>query len=113
VSAQNTATDTSLESCDLNGANKAMLADVDAEDFIWLSSGNLVYASESNLWETRVQSGSGIHRADPRQLTDWSGFLVRNLSTAADGKRMAHIRDITHDSVFVGELARNCCELGF
>ena len=109
-------TSVSVESCDLNGANKAtILTDDQLGDFNWILPGRLVYArwvrsaivTTYNLWELKVNGKNGAPEGKPRRLTDWSGFWVFNLSAMADGKHVAFLRGTSHASVFVGDLASN------
>jgi eukaryotic-like serine/threonine-protein kinase len=106
----------SLESCDRNGSAKTeILSDLRFRDFAWISKGRLVYSRgveargtpAFNLWEVRVDGDSGAPRGKPRQLTDWSGFVVLGPSATADGKHLAFLRATAHQSVFVGDLANN------
>ena len=109
-------TNVSVESCDLNGANKTtVLADDQVGDFNWISPGRLVYSRWArepnhqifNLWELKVDDKNGALQGSPRRLTDWSGFQIFNLSATADGKQLAFLRGTDHLSVFVGDLASN------
>jgi hypothetical protein len=108
-------TDVSVESCDLNGANKmTVLSDDQLLSFGWISPGHFVYArlvwrgnmATANLWELRVDE-AGAPQGKPRQLTDWSGFWIDSLSATPDGKHLAFLRGTSHESVFVGDLANN------
>jgi Tol biopolymer transport system component len=108
-------TDVSVESCDLNGANKmTILSDGRLESFGWISPGRFVYSrrvpganvTTANLWELRVDE-AGATQGQPRQLTDWSGFGIWSLSATPDGKHLAFARGTEHASVFVGDLANN------
>jgi len=109
-------TSVSVESCDLNGANKAtMLSDDQMDDFNWISPGRLVYSrwvreatvQTYNLWELKVDDKNGAPQGKPRRLTDWSGFFVYGFSATTDGKHLAFVRGTSHASVFVGDLANN------
>ncbi|HME01391.1 MAG TPA: protein kinase, partial [Terriglobia bacterium] len=84
--------------------------------FVWLPSGRLIYSpwspdpeghSNTNVWELAVDPQSGAAHGKPRQLTEWSGFDIGSLTATADGKRLAYVRDSSHSSVFVGDLANN------
>jgi serine/threonine protein kinase len=108
-------TDVSVESCDLNGANKmTVLSDDQLADFGWISPGRFIYSrrvqgasiTTENLWELRVDE-AGAPQGKPRQLTDWSGFWINSLSATPDGKHLAFLRGTSHESVFVGDLANN------
>jgi Tol biopolymer transport system component len=107
-------TDVSVESCDINGANKTtILADDQMADFSWISTGRFVYSrwarepnlQNFNLWELKVDDRDGVPQGKPRRLTDWSGSQIFNLSATADGKQLAFLRGTMHLSVFVGDLA--------
>jgi Tol biopolymer transport system component len=109
-------TNVSIESCDLNGANKTViLIDGQMSDFNWIPPGRMVYSrwvpeatvQTYNLWELKVDDRNGTPKGKPRRLTDWSGFWVFNLSATADGKHLAFLRGTSHASVFVGDLANN------
>ena len=107
--------DLSVESCDLTGAGKTkILSDNQLNYFNWVSPGRFVYsrsveasAAAYNLWELRVGSKTGIPEGKPRRPTDWSGFWVSGLTATADGKHLAFVRGISHESVFVADLANN------
>ena len=87
----------SVESCDLNGANKTMiLQDNRLSAFAWIASGRFIYsrntevgsAESDNLWELQVDRNKGTPRGKARQLTDWSGFSVHSFSATADGSAL-------------------------
>jgi DNA-binding winged helix-turn-helix (wHTH) protein/Tol biopolymer transport system component len=107
----------SIESCDLNGANKtAILSDDKVQEFAWVAPDKLIYSKNlqdyssdfeaDNLWELKVDAESGTPQSKPRQFTDWSGFSIGSLHATTDGKYLALIRRTHHGSVFVGELNR-------
>jgi serine/threonine protein kinase/Tol biopolymer transport system component len=106
--------DTSIQSCDLNGANKTViLQDNHLRAFTWISSGRFIYsrntevgsAESDNLWELGVDGKNGTPQGRARQLTYWSGFSVYSFSVTADGKQLAFLRGNDHASVFVGDFA--------
>jgi eukaryotic-like serine/threonine-protein kinase len=106
----------SVESCDLDGANKmALSSDEGIDDFAWIPPGRLVYSRTereatdptSNLWELKVDDKNGNPQGQPRRLSNWSGFLVEAFSATADGKHLAFRRSVLHQSVFVGDLAKD------
>jgi eukaryotic-like serine/threonine-protein kinase len=106
-------TSVSVESCDLNGANKTtILSDDHLDAFVLVSGGRLIYSrfaessdyGSDNLWELRVNPASQTPERKPRRLTDWSGFSVYGLTATSDGKRLTFLRGTSHDTVFVGEL---------
>jgi hypothetical protein len=84
-----------VETCDLNGAHKAtVLADEELAGFDWISVGRFIFSrwvadspvDAENLWEQKVDE-IGNPKGEPRQLTDWSGFLIPSLSARAAGNR--------------------------
>ena len=113
-----------VETCDLAGTSKTALLSFEESGpligellpFVWLPSGRLIYIrwsgkqggeNDANLWELAVDPRSGAPHGKPRQLTHWSGFDMRSFTATGDGKRLAFVRDNTHGSVFVGDLANN------
>ena len=104
----------SVESCDLNGAARTTISTDGQVGYIdWISPGRLIYSRgvedspvlASNLWEQRIDDVTGVPRGKPRRLTDWSGFLVWDLSATADGKHLAFVRGTYYQPLFVAELA--------
>jgi serine/threonine protein kinase/Tol biopolymer transport system component len=105
-----------VESCDLKGAGRTrMLSDEHLIYLDWINPGRLVYSRgveasavlASNLWELRVDDASGVPQSKPRRLTDWSGFLVSELSATADGKQLAFFRGTYYQPIFAADLADN------
>jgi hypothetical protein len=114
-------TASSIESCDLDGANKTTITSGDETpfDFAWISEGRFVYARAeretnvptSNLWDLQVDGRDGKPQGQPRRLSNWSGFQVDSLSGTADGKHLAFRRRIFTRSVFVGNLSKDGARL--
>ena len=81
-------------------------------DFLWLPGGRLIYilgdndlnGFSCNYWEILVDEHTGEPRSQPRQLSNWAGFCLANLSATADGKRIAYIRYSFQRSVQVADL---------
>ncbi len=100
----------SIESCDLNGNNHAVvLALPNVIDFVWRSRESLIYSmagrgNSFNLWEVPLRNGIAVGK--PLQLTDWSGFFVDDLSTPTGGGPLAFLRGTSHEFFFIGELGR-------
>ncbi len=105
-----------VETCDLNGGNQTtVLRDNAFSAMTWIAPGRLIYARNTqpglantgDLWELSVDEKRGTRQGAPRRRTDWSGFSIRSLSAAADGRRLAFVRHAHHSSIFVGDLAAN------
>jgi serine/threonine protein kinase len=67
-------------------------------DIVWLHDGRLVYdMSESgsqgavcNYWITRLDLSTGKRLEEPKRLTNWPNFCVRNGSVTSDDKRLVY-----------------------
>ncbi len=106
----------SVETCDLNGANKTqIISDFYLQYYCWVSRERFVYSRAEgfgsspvvNLWEMKVDGETGAPRGKPRRLTDWSGFWVLGLTATADGRHLAFSRWNFHQTVFVGDLTND------
>ena len=104
---------TSLETCDLKGANRTVVVSADGdlllEDFCWLPEGRIIYgweaSSAANISQIAIDNHAGTPTGKPKRITQWAGSDVWGLSASADGKRLA-LRKITEQvQVYVGELA--------
>jgi serine/threonine protein kinase/Tol biopolymer transport system component len=105
-----------VESCDLSGtARTRLLSDEQLIHLAWINPGRLIYSRgvegssvvASNLWELNVDDVTGVPRSKPRRLTDWSGFLVYDISATSDGKHVAFLRGTYYQPLFAGDLADN------
>ena len=103
-----------LESCDVNGAARTrILSDSQLLYFDWTGPGRVIYSRgvegssvlAANLWEQKVDDETGTPQSKPRRLTDWSGFLIWNISATADGKQLTFLRGTYYQPVFVADLA--------
>jgi hypothetical protein len=84
--------------------------------YSWLPSGRLIYArfdsnpgsslSDGNLWDIPVDLRTGEPHGKPTQLTRWAGFGVENLSSTADGRRLAFMRRSWQAQAYVGQLGK-------
>jgi DNA-binding winged helix-turn-helix (wHTH) protein/Tol biopolymer transport system component len=83
-------------------------------DFSWLTDGRLLYSlsetdsffgSACNFWEMRLDSRTGTPVTKPRQLTNWSGFCMTDVSVTADGKKLAFLKWSGNLTSFLAELA--------
>lgn len=110
---------TSLETCDLRGANRtAVVPDMEASDFRWLSDGRIVYArsdsgypgenvsgGDDNLWEIGIDNHAGTPTGKPKRISQWAGTVLGNMSVSADGKRLVLLKATFQWQTFLGELA--------
>ncbi len=118
----------SIETRDVAGAHPtvvlsdAKLATGFGGGFWWLPDGRVIYslgeapppnldvtapgfgASETNLWEIRVDTASGTPAGKPRRISDWADFSLANPSAAADGKRAIFSRVNAQADVYVGDV---------
>ena len=102
----------SIQTVSLAGGPPEVLArDVgDWGDFCWGPDGRLLFASgsrkaqEMNLWELKADPKSGLPTGSQRQLTDWTGFSIENLSLSRDGTRLSFDKVSSQTDVFVAEL---------
>ena len=112
----------SIESCDLNGANKTtILSDDNLRDFTWVAPDKLIYSHNlqdyssdfeaDNLSELKVDPESGVPQSEAHQITDWSGFELSNLYATSDGKHLGLIRSTHHGSVFVEDLKKDSAQV--
>jgi serine/threonine protein kinase/Tol biopolymer transport system component len=105
---------TSIETCDLNGANRTVVvsADLVLEDFCWLPDGRIVYArldspysSDGNLWQIGIDTNAGTPTSKPKRITQWAGSDLSGLSVSTDGKRLVLLKSTGQGQVYLGELA--------
>jgi len=104
-----------IESCDLKtGETSLILSDRRVRDFCWAPDGRIIYSlfeswdqSTTNLWETKADSHTGRTSGEPRRLTNWSGFVLYDLSITADSRRLAFVRGYDQTDVYVAELEGN------
>jgi DNA-binding winged helix-turn-helix (wHTH) protein/Tol biopolymer transport system component len=73
-------------------------------DFVLLADGRMTYARDRNLWELPIDASSGRALAKPRQLTNWSGFWLGEVSATGDGKHLAFQRWTWQSTVSVADI---------
>jgi eukaryotic-like serine/threonine-protein kinase len=60
-----------------------------------------------NYWVLPLDERTGVPADQPRQLTNWSGYCPVNTSVTADGKKLAFLKWIGRNSVYMAELETN------
>ena len=104
-----------LESRDLNGGpSTTVLSDAKLGNYNWLPDGRIIYSlSESdvngvgcNIWEIRVDPGTGKPEGKPNQLTNWAGFSIGASTATADGKRLVFNKWWSQAIVYVADFGR-------
>jgi serine/threonine protein kinase/Tol biopolymer transport system component len=103
----------SIETCDLKGANRTAVvseADRNFEDLCWLPEGRMVYSrqeapqsNDDNLWQIGVDR-RGLPTGRPRRITQWAGTGIAGLTASADGKRLVMLKQTSQGQVYLGEL---------
>jgi serine/threonine protein kinase len=82
-------------------------------DFFWLADGRLFYSvaepeslmgSACNFWEMQIDEHTGTPIGKPRQLTNWSGFCMNDISVTADRKKLAFLKFVGKQTSFMAEL---------
>jgi eukaryotic-like serine/threonine-protein kinase len=100
-----------LESRDLKGGPPIVIASPAPDDYHWMSDGRVILARSdpnleaSNLCELHVDPRTGQPQGKPRQLTNWAGFSVDNLSATTDSKKLAFRRWTYEEASYVAELS--------
>jgi Tol biopolymer transport system component/predicted Ser/Thr protein kinase len=108
------ATGLNIESFELKtGQRTASSADPSMRGAVLLTDGRIVYSllepppnhngTDMNLWEIKIDLGSGHTVSKPRQLTNWAGFSVTGLSATAGGKRLAFLKGVGQMTAYVGD----------
>jgi eukaryotic-like serine/threonine-protein kinase len=105
----------SLETSGLRGGKRTVVvpkSDLFLEDFCWLPDGRIIYSrqdsptsSDYNLWEIRVDNRNGMPSGQPKQITQWAGSSILQLSASSDGKRLSLLKATDRAQVYLGELA--------
>jgi eukaryotic-like serine/threonine-protein kinase len=106
---------TSIETCDLNGANRTAVVPYSSlymYDLWWLPDGRIVYSQQEssewrddNLWRIGIDGRSGSPTGKPKRITQWAGSYTYWLSASADGKRLVVQKGTSQNQVYLGELA--------
>ncbi len=115
-----------VESRDLNGGDPIEVYSEAATmpertkllDFVWLPRGRILFSLadsdsglensfsvRSNLWELRIDPGTGRPSGALRRLTNWpAGAIVTYLSATSDGKRLSVLRMTKSVSIYRADL---------
>jgi len=117
-----------IESRDLKGGQLAVvlsdpkLAMGFGGGFWWLADGRMIYSlgepvpayfglTDTNLWEIRVDAGSGQPAGKPRRITNWTDFSLAGPNASADCKRLMFSRVSAQTDVYVGDLEKGGARL--
>ena len=117
-----------IESHDLKGGQLAVvlsdpkLAMGFGGGFWWLADGRMIYSlgepvpayfglTDTNLWEIRVDAGSGQPAGKPRRITNWTDFSLAGPNASADCKRLVFSRVSAQTDVYVGDLEKGGARL--
>jgi serine/threonine protein kinase/Tol biopolymer transport system component len=113
----------SIESHDVKGGLPVLvLSDPQLRNgggFWWMADGRMIYSlgkrgygpRETNLWEIRVDAGSGQPAGEPREITNWSDFSFVGPNATTDGKRLVFERVNGQADVYVGDLEKGGARL--
>jgi serine/threonine protein kinase len=113
---------TTIETCDLRGANRTTLAVPTPEhwmrDMCWLSDGRIVYANtgydeaDGDLWQLAVDAHSGKPLGTPIRIRHWAGWELWALSGSTDGDRLVFLKAADRIQAYVAELAPGGMRIG-
>ena len=104
-----------IESWELRGGSAGViLSDPRLRNFCWAPDGHILFArletpteASANIWEIDIDPSTMRPSREPRRLTNWAGFTLLDLSSTADGKRIAFVRKSDQSDVYVGDLEAN------
>jgi len=104
-----------IESWELSGGSATViLSDPRLRNFCWAPDGRILFARletptevSANIWEIDINPSTMRPSREPRRLTNWAGFTLLDLSSTADGKRIAFVRKRDQSDVYVGDLEAN------
>lgn len=107
-----------LESCDLAGRRRVLLADSLAARLhgwtvmVWAPDGRVIFpvfehgTSEMNLWSLHVDPSSGAPSGTPEKITHWTGISLAELTgVSPDGQRLTVYLLQYQSDCYVGEFA--------
>lgn len=96
-----------------NGSLTTILSIPTLRVFRWLPDGRMIYSAtepdgkSDNLWELRVDPGSGELREQPHKLTNWAGSSLYWFSSTTDGKNLVFLKSTGLGSIYVGDFDQN------
>jgi Tol biopolymer transport system component len=96
----------------MGGAATTILSVQGVRSFCWSSDGRVIYSKEepppndkdTNLWELRVDSSTGKAIGSPRQITNWAGLSLSDLTISADGKHLVLVNAGNRSDLYVAAL---------
>jgi len=80
--------------------------------FWWGPDGRLIFSraepapneNDSNLWQVRLDPGTGRPAGTPSRVTNWAGFAFAAPTGTSDGKRLAFLKSEYQSNVYIAEL---------
>ena len=63
-----------------------------------------VAPAKNGLWAVRVEPQNGKAAGKPERLAQWTDFAPYDVSVTADGRRLAFVKELYWNDVYVGEL---------
>ena len=104
-----------LESVGLDGRPPTIIvSDARLRNFSWALGNQMFYelmespdTPNSSLWQLDVNTRTGRVTGNPRRVTTFAGFAIRDFQITADGKRLALLKRSDQSDVYVGELEGN------
>jgi len=105
--------ETAIDYCDIRGdERRGLIAEPSLAGDIAILNGRLVYTrfepsprqTDTNLWEIRLDSGTGQLRGKPRRLSNWSGVALFSITATTDGRQLAFLKGQTQGDVYVADV---------
>jgi eukaryotic-like serine/threonine-protein kinase len=80
----------------------------------WSADGRLIYPlveatfgavlRDTNLWEIKIDTGSGKTTGKPERITNWAGFSLTDPNATIDARRLVFSRVSRQTHVYIGEV---------
>jgi len=80
----------------------------------WSADGRLIYPlveatfgtvlRDTNLWEIKIDTGSGKPTGKPERITNWAGFSLTDPNVTIDARRLVFSRVSRQTHVYIGDL---------